>query len=351
MTASVPSRGSWRTGAAKILLVCTPFAMTTLHAAQKPVPAKAPVKLDYLLPRIPPYRSEGPAVPPRFLLEARPPVTPDRLEAYEVLPSTVDAAFVQRIAASFDLKAVPRGPDGDRWELTESGEDPSRRRTLTVYVASGAFSYAVEDLLFARADQQPRLPSEKEAHELAVRSLKERGLLPSDALIDLQQVHFSRPTLIERSVKEKKNLKEIVTSIEVRFPRALDGYRVRGPGAKLYVAIGEGGKVLGVSKVWRDVTKTGTRLPSIQPEDAIQLLQQGAGVLDADPLCEQAQVLRMEVLYWMDGPKAPQRNVLPVYRVEGRCLSADRKALRDFQAYAPAVLNAPFGGGRGERQP
>lgn len=72
-------------------------------------------------------------------------------------------------------------------------------------------------------------------------------------------------------------------------------------------------------------------------------------MIDADPACLQAEVSRMEVVYWMEGPRAEQRSVLPVYRLEGRCHDASGRETGDFQAYAPAVRNPPFPtGGKGE---
>ncbi len=299
--------------------------------------------LDYLFPKIPAYRTDGPLTPPKFVIKVPLPIVPVNLNFYQVQPIAVNEAYVQRLVAAFDLKAAARPSRGEKWEVVEVGEEPLQQRSLTVYEASGGFSYMFDNLLFVPTDRQPKLPSEKEAYDLAIRFLMEKRLLPADAVRDIKQVHFSKPTLIERSAKDEKNLRDIVTSIEVRFPRALYGYRVRGPGSKLYVAFGEGGRIFGVTYVWRNVKKAAQTLPSIQPAGAIQLLQQGVGVLDAYPDCVRAEVTRMELVYWMEGPKTVQRVSLPVYRVEGQCVSADGKILGDFQAYAPAVMNAPFG--------
>ena len=71
-------------------------------------------------------------------------------------------------------------------------------------------------------------------------------------------------------------------------------------------------------------------------------------MIDAASSCVEAEVSRMEVVYWMLGPKDEQRSVLPVYRLEGHCHD-ERGEIGDFQAYAPAVRNPPTPtGGNGE---
>lgn len=324
------------------MLLMTMALITGWAFFSSPV-ASAQDKVDYLFPKIPAYRTDGPPVPPKLVLKMTPPDVPANLNVYQVQPIQVDEASVQRLAAAFGLQGKAQRLQDRKWEVVEAGESPDQKRSLQIYEASGGLSYMFDNLIFAPVDQQPKLPSEKAAHELAIRFLKEKGLLPHDALSEIQQVHFSKPTLIERSAKGKKTLREIVTSIEVRLPRILDGYRAVGPGSKLYVAFGEGERILGMTRVWREVKKSDRTLPSIRPKDALRLLQQGAGVFDADPTCVRADVTRMELAYWMEGPKAEQRVSLPVYRMEGTCVSAEGKASGGFKAYAPAVLNRPFG--------
>lgn len=325
----------------KTLLMITAL-ISCVFLSSPPTSAQDKDKVDYLFPKIPAYRTEGPPMPPKILLKLSPPEVPTNLHTYQVQPTTVDEAYVQRLAAAFGLHDKAQRLQDQKWEVVEAGESSDQRRSLQIYERSGGLSYMFDNLIFAPVSQQPKLPSDAQAHQLALHFLKGKGLLPHDALTDIQQVHFSKPTLIERSAKEKKNLREIATGIEVRFPRARDGYRVVGPGSKLYVAFGEGERILGVTRVWREVKKSDLVLPSIRPKDTIRLLQQGAGVMDADPACVRADIMRMELVYWMDGPKAEQRVSLPVYRVEGKCVSAEGKASGDFKAYAPAVLNKPF---------
>jgi hypothetical protein len=303
---------------------------------------------DYTFPRIAPFRSAGPAVRPRIVVRELPSV-PASLSSYRLAPAEVNEAYVGRIASALGMQLTAGAPQGGRWNVSAAGREPSEKRRLTVYQTSGALTYMLPEIIFTPGATQPDLPSEAEALDLAVRFLREADLLPADARTGRDQVRFSRTTATERDTREGRDLRQIVTNIEVRFPRTLDGYEVRGPGAKLYVTFGEQGRIVGVTKVWRAIEKADASLPAIQPEEAIRLLQDGTGVIDADLACAQAEISRMEVVYWMMGPKDEQRSVLPAYRLEGRCLDERGGETGDFQAYAPAVRNPPVPtGGNGE---
>jgi len=295
---------------------------------------------DYVFPQIPPYQSVLPAVRPRLVVRELPSV-PASLSSYRLKPAEVNEDYARKIASALGMRFTTRAPQGGKWKVAEAGTEPSLDRSLTVYEGSGAFTYTLDNLIFVPAATQPVLPSEAEAHDLAVRFLREAGLLPADARIGLDQVRFSRPTLIERDTREGRDLSQIVTNLEVRFVRTLDSYEVRGPGAKLYVIFGKGSRIVGVTQVWRAIERADASHPAIRPEEAIQLLQEGEGVIDADPACVQAEISAMEVVYWMEGPKAEQRSVLPVYSLEGQCQDGSGRETGEFQAFAPAIRNPP----------
>lgn len=295
---------------------------------------------DYSFPQIPQFRSASPVARPRIVVRELPGV-PVSLVSYRLAPAEVNEAYVRRIASALGIEHMAAAAQGGRWSAAETGSEPAGNRRLTVYQASGALTYMLPDLIFAPTATQPDLPAEAEALDLAVRFLREADLLPADARTGIDQVRFSRTTATERNTREGRDLRQIVTNLDVRFVRALDGYEVRGPGAKLYVTFGAKGQVVGVTKVWREIEKAEASLPAIQPEEAVRLLQEGAGVIDTAPSCVETEISRMEVIYWMQGPKEEQRNVLPVYHLEGRCLDEKGQETGDFQAYAPAVRNPP----------
>jgi len=87
------------------------------------------------------YRKDGPLTPPKFVIKVPLPIVPVNLNFYQVQPIAVNEAYVQRLVAAFDLKAAARPSRGEKWEVVEVGEEPLQQRSLTVYEASGGFSY------------------------------------------------------------------------------------------------------------------------------------------------------------------------------------------------------------------
>ncbi|MCZ7627037.1 MAG: hypothetical protein M5R38_15840 [Candidatus Methylomirabilis sp.] len=93
-------------------------------------------------------------------------------------PIRVDEAYVQRLAAAFGLQEKPQRLQDRKWEVVEAGESSDQRRSLQIYEASGGLSYMFDNLIFAPVGRQPTLPSDAQAHQLAVHFLKGKGLLP-----------------------------------------------------------------------------------------------------------------------------------------------------------------------------
>jgi hypothetical protein len=113
---------------------------------------------------------------------------------------------------------------------------------------TGYIRYGDEAELFDN-DRMKKLPSEKEAEEIAERFLKENNLLPDNAFqtgtgyIELRQFDPSK----QEAVKEIKN------AIQVGYGLNIGGVQVEGPGAKVSVIFGEDEKIIAAYKMWRDI--------------------------------------------------------------------------------------------------
>ncbi len=324
----------------------TLLAMTlTLSLTLSPVlatAAAAQTRPETVFPNIPGWRTLGPAVRPQMTLaRGAAPAVPPTLPSYALKPAAVTERSIQQLADTFGLRVSDMAPQHGKWEVDETGTDPSQKRSLSVFAASGAFTYTYDNLVYPATMTEPKLPARTEAHEAAVRFLKDSGLLPADALTGAGDVQFTNAVISERDGRDGRILRQVSTNLEVRFPRTLGGHAVTGPGAKLYVIFGDGGRVVGVTRAWREVEGAAESLPAVQAEEAVRMLQEGAGVIDVEASCSQAEITRMEVVYWMDSPRLEQRVALPVYHLEGRCLSATGAPAGDFEAYAPAALEAP----------
>lgn len=326
------------------LLKTSLMLMTLLPALATTAPAQTASadRPETVFPSIPGWRTLGPAVRPRLTLgRGVAPAVPSTLSSYALKPAAVTERSVVELAGTFGLRVSETAPQHGKWEVDEPGTDPSQKRSLSVFAASGAFTYTYDNLVYPGSTTEPRLPARTDAHAMAVRFLRDNGLLPADALTGAGDVAFANAVLSTRDSRDGRILSQISTNLEVRFPRTLDGYAVTGPGSKLYVIFGDGGRIVGVTKAWREVEGAAESLPVVQPEEALRLLQDGAGVVNAEASCSQAEITRMEVVYWMESPRLEQRVALPVYHLAGRCLSSTGAPAGDFEAYAPAALEAP----------
>ncbi len=301
-----------------------------------------PARPEAQFPNIPAWRTLGPVARPQVtLLRGAAPSVPATLSSYALKPATATEASVRLLAGTFGLPVSELAPEQGKWEVGDpTGMNPAQKRSLSVFAASGAFVFEYDNLVYPDASTPLRLPSTTEAHELAVRYLRDNGLLPADARTGLTDVTFDSLLVSTRDGRDGRVLSETAANLEVRFPRTLDGHAVRGPGSKLYVIFGDGGRIVGVTKAWRDIEGAAEALPVIAPEEAVRRLQEGEGVIDAEASCGRVEVSRMEVVYWMETPRLEQRVALPVYRLEGHCLGATGAPAGEFQAYAPAVAEA-----------
>ena len=137
--------------------------------------------------------------------------------------------------------------------------------------------------------------------------------------------------------RKRKTLQRIVTGIEVRFPQVWNGIRVSGPGSKLYVAFGDKGQVVGMTRMWRSNGMVMEKLRSVSPKKALAALQNGIGTYTASSQCDQAQITQVEPVYWSRSPRLPQKVAVPVYEIKGTCFSTNGELMGDFAAIAPSV--------------
>ena len=294
-----------------------------------------------LMPPIPVFRTAQIGTPPKLELAVELPAAPSHLAVYALETAPSGKEQISRLAAQLGLGGETLDNGSGKLALRDRpGEDA--QQTLTLFEASGGFFYRYDKELFRIPEEQPRLPDEDTAHKIALDYLSQHGLLPRDAGIERDQVAFSRSRLVEFATDSGKTTRELVTHIEVRFPQVWDGQPVTGPGSKLYVAVGPEGKVLAVTRMWREGQASGAMLPAIAPAEALAYMQRSKGRLATPMGCQNASVEEVSLAYWAESPTVMQRTSLPVYRVQGQCYDAKGLRLGDFEGYAPAVLNESF---------
>ncbi|HEY5869470.1 MAG TPA: hypothetical protein VI542_28570 [Candidatus Tectomicrobia bacterium] len=292
---------------------------------------------EFAMPAIPGFRASAPKTSPRFALTV-PVQVPAQLGVLKLAPVHTDATSVAQLADRLGLRGEALEENPGRWLVEDvKGE----RRSLTVFGASGGTNFMNLDQLHIAPENTPKLPSDAEAYTHALGFLKERDLLPADFDTRLGTVTFHRPRLIERDMKRNVNQTVIETAVQVRFRQYWQGLRVSGPGSKLYVMLGEGNVIEGLTRMARTATGVDMLLPAVSAAAALDALGQGEGTYAVPTGCTTAKVTKMEVVYWSDSPRLAQDRSVPVYEIGGDCVDAQGKSLGEFFAYAPAAYAVP----------
>jgi len=292
---------------------------------------------EFAMPAIPGFRASAPKTPPRFALTV-PVKVPAQLGVLKLAPVHTDAMSVAQLAETLGMRGEVLEENPGRWLVEDSN---GARRSLTVFGASGGANFMHLEQLHIAPASAPKLPSDAEAYALALAFLKENELLPADFDTRMGTVTFHRPRLIERDMKRNVNLTVIETGVQVRFRQYWQGFRVSGPGSKLYIMLGEGSVMEGMTRMARVATGVDMLLPAVSAAAALDALGQGAGTYAVPTGCTTAKVTKMEVVYWSESPRLAQDHSVPVYEIGGDCVDAQGKSLGEFFAYAPAAYAVP----------
>jgi hypothetical protein len=299
----------------------------------------------------------GPSGNPSFELAATDLPANNTMIVYKVENPVVTTDSVREIGRKLGFEGSAGYIDGDT-KIAMLDEGAEEVRQLSVWVNSGAVEYAIvyPDKLYP--PEPPNLPSEEEAGQIAIDFLAQSGLLPPDSTVgggyEIEVVTGGTYAIEEEAPQEgveeempeegveeggetePEVVEEYVTHLLVRFHRQIDGFPVTGPGNQLGVRIGDGGEVITILKVWREVTPY-NEVVIKTPEQAYQELKSGAGSYDAPLDCEKVVVEQVYLAYWMEPLDEHQEYVVPVYEFKGKCLNKDGEYLEDFTGWCEAV--------------
>jgi hypothetical protein len=195
---------------------------------------------------------------------------------YRVVPVIVTEERVREVAERFGLAGEPGAMNKKTGEflLIDASKDPEEQ--VSVYAHSGAVAYHILDLeLPTEVTRQPDLPTDAEAEKIALAFLEKTGMQSPDARV--VEVGVNQKQEVWKAGESEPEASYDVTKA-VRFGRSLDGLPVYGD--EFAVILGDGGKVVGLVKTWREVTpdgNVGLRSPGEAYEDL--RLQQGLSAL------------------------------------------------------------------------
>jgi len=236
-------------------------------------------------------------------------VSPDleQMMLYEVVPTEVNTDTVRDLGAIFGLVGDVVQDEEGWFHMTTIS------RTLRVSPSGG---FAFEDLsrLWVPSETPPALPSPGDAELIATNFLAANNLLPDDA--------FLFETVSETLAAVDKTTDEVTQTMamdwQVIYARHLENslgeFSVIGPGARLKVHVGEGGEIIGLNHVWRQVQQVAP-IP-IQSEDwARQLLADYGGrvVLGGLPYADAITITNSTLGYYELANGEEQDYLIPVY--------------------------------------
>ncbi|MDD3621302.1 MAG: hypothetical protein PHQ81_02725 [Methanofollis sp.] len=254
-----------------------------------------------------------------YVVSAPIPSTPEQVTLYKVVKPTVTSELVSSIAGAMDLKGKVRVAY-DEMFLSDGPY------SLEVNTRSGRIAlidiprWAIPN----DKDLPENLPSDEEAVEIATKYLKEKDLMPHDAvLLDVQH-----PQAI--TTKEGKVIDIGYEAIQVSYGRTIGGLPVIG--SELMVEIGGGGDILNVYKLWRDYTP-GEECSIITPEAALEEMK-SVGIFADTKSRQTVEITEIELGYYEAQAMEDPAYFVPIYIFKGSIM--DEKTKTPFVNFVPA---------------
>ena len=274
---------------------------------------------------------------PKFELKAALPFIASQVPLIETAMPDLKTNGIESVAKKLGLSGERVNNRRGKTRLRHNLDKPDQQ-SLVMFDASGGFVYKYDNKLHAVPDAQPKLPNDAEALKIAMDYLASNNLLNDKTDIDLNKVTFARAKLSQFDGKSGRVLKSFTTGVDVRFEQNWGNIPVSGPGSKLYVSIGDGGEVVGLSHILRKGQKTDVLLNTISSFEAFTNLTKNQDVqLSVPDGCVAAQIDQFKLVYWSASPKVSQRVAWPIYSISGQCKDKRGQDLGGFIAYADAV--------------
>lgn len=252
----------------------------------------------------------------RYSLNAEFPEVRDSYTLYRVVPAAITEERVREVAERFGLSGEPGAMNKKTGEflLIDASKDPEEQ--VSVYAHSGAVAYHIPDLeLPTEVTRQPDLPTDAEAEKIALAFLEKTSMQSPDARV--VEVGVNQKQEAWKAGESEPEASYDVTKA-VRFGRSLDGLPVYGD--EFAVILGDGGKVVGLVKTWREVTPDGN-VSLRSPGEAYEDLRAARTVRPhTGQEYDQITIENVAIGYWMEPRGFVQDLIRPVYAFSGTAL-------------------------------
>lgn len=246
-------------------------------------------------------------------------------------PSDTSPAFAGKVADRFGVKGKVEDA-GARFIVRDE------RSTMEFFVATGSVRWSAHLSHRREAESQPKLPDERQAVDRALTRLREVDLAHSAAsLHSVTDVEFS----FQRAGEREDTTWPIARQVNLRFEVA--GLPFFGPGAKMQVAIGDGGNPVEILRFWREVD-VAEEVMTISPDHVIDILRRDETFAQLHPGEASVRFHDCRIGFYALPPREVQHFLVPVFALSGT-VATPALPRYDFMRYVPAVaLPAKSGG-------
>jgi hypothetical protein len=241
-------------------------------------------------------------------------------------PRRLDATFLgsaTKLAERFGV----RGKVTDTGARLIAQDDHS---ALEIFVATGSVRWSVRSDQRGEAESQPKLLDERHAVDRALTRLRELDLTHSAAALH-------SVTALELSFRRAGEKKETTWAIarQVNFRFKVGDLPFFGPGAKIQVSLGDGGKPVETLRFWREVDLTG-EMATISPDHLVDILRRDETFSQLRVGESSVRFHECRLGYYALPPREAQTVLVPVFALSG---TASTPALPryDFMRYVPAI--------------
>jgi hypothetical protein len=227
------------------------------------------------------------------------------LMIYAVKPVEVEPEYILTAALSlFPAGVTVTGDETD--EIYYLSSEPYY---LECSKNSASIWYADLSKLYNEYYIPEELPSEQEARETAdefLESLIGDGVIPENVGYEFSDIGETQTAIFDLDTEETETW---INHLDVLYGFGeLDGIPVEGPGAKIRVSIGDGGEVIGLHYVWREV-QSPQAYPAIAEEEATEILKERLDV--------EFETLEGELIYYAESECEKQDFLQPYYIFDG----------------------------------
>ncbi|NIP24721.1 MAG: hypothetical protein GWN55_04840 [Phycisphaerae bacterium] len=283
--------------------------------------------------------SSKPSVLASFKLLCPLPEVPEKMMIYKAVDPRISQKDITQLMKAFGLEG--KIVDRRRQFVVRDGH-----KVLEVFKQSGTgYLRFSNDQKLAAEKRAKKLPSEHKAIVKAKEFLRTHGLLSKNTFFVGTGYHEFREYNSEGELFARGR-----SAIAVGFGFKIEEMRVEGPGAKASVIFGEGGEIIGASKIWREI-QPDKQKKILTPEEAFTRFKQRWPTELEPQQLEQAEIKtevnirEVYLTYYAKPGCLPQDYLEPIYvfkgdyRISGRIGEREISDSDYFKIIIPAVTN------------